>query len=60
DEHLTPEAVGRIAARAGVKMVVLTHVGPGADDETDMRHYTQGVRNMFDGPVVIARDGDEF
>nr|WP_321441589.1 MBL fold metallo-hydrolase [uncultured Hyphomonas sp.] len=60
DEHLTPQEVGRIAAQAGVKMVVLTHVGPGSDIETDMRRYTQGVRDWFAGPVVIARDGDEF
>jgi ribonuclease BN (tRNA processing enzyme) len=60
DEHLSPAEVGRLAARAGVKMVVLNHVGPGSDDETDMRQYTQGVRNLFDGAVVIARDGSEF
>ncbi|ROT97584.1 MBL fold metallo-hydrolase [Altererythrobacter sp. FM1] len=60
EEHLTPTEVGRLAARAGVKMVVLTHVGPGSDNETDMRQYTQGVRDVFDGVVVIARDGSEF
>jgi len=59
-EHLAPREVGRIAAEAGVKMVVLSHVGWGADNETDMRHYTQGVRETFSGPVVVARDGDEF
>lgn len=58
--HLSPREVGRIAAKAGVKMVVLSHVGWGADNETDMRHYTQGVRESFSGPVVIGRDGDEF
>ena len=60
EEHLTPAAVGRLAAKAGVKMVVLNHVGPGSDSETDMRQYTQGVRDEFDGVVVISRDGSEF
>lgn len=59
-EHLTPEEVGRLAKLAGVGLVVLTHVGPGLDSETDMRRYVQGVRNIFDGPVVIAGDGMEF
>ena len=27
-EHLTPEEVGKMAARAGVKTVVLTHLRP--------------------------------
>ncbi|WP_161956806.1 MBL fold metallo-hydrolase [Sphingosinithalassobacter portus] len=60
EEHLTPNEVGRLAARAGVKMVVLTHVGPGVDSEYDMRGYVQGVRDVFGGVVVIARDGSEF
>jgi ribonuclease BN (tRNA processing enzyme) len=59
-EHLTPTEVGRLATQAGVKMVVLTHVGPGSDNEADMRVYTQGVRDMFDGVVVMSRDGSEF
>ena len=60
EEHLTPREVGRLAAQAGVGLVVLTHVGPGLDSETDMRRYVQGVRDLFDGPVVIAGDGSEF
>ena len=59
-EHLTPEEIGKIANRAGVKMVVLTHFSPGFDTETDMRRYTAGVRLFFKGPVVAGRDLDEF
>ncbi|MBO9380763.1 MBL fold metallo-hydrolase [Sphingomonas histidinilytica] len=59
-EHLSPQEVGLMAKRAGVKMVILTHVGPGDDAERDMRMYTSGVRQMFSGPVVIANDGDEY
>lgn len=60
EEHLTPEEIGKIANRAGVKMVVLTHFAPGLDTETDMRTYTAGVRVFFKGPVVAGRDLDEF
>lgn len=59
-EHLAPEAIGRLAAKAGVKMVILSHIGPGEDSETDLRRYTVGVRKHYSGPVVAARDGDEF
>lgn len=59
-EHLAPEAIGRLAAKAGVKMVILSHIGPGDDSETDLRRYTAGVRKYFSGPVIAAKDGDEF
>jgi ribonuclease BN (tRNA processing enzyme) len=49
-----------MAARANVKMVVLTHVGPWKDGQTDVRAYSNGVRSQFKGPVIVARDGDEF
>lgn len=59
-EHLAPEAIGQLATRAGVKMVILSHIGPGDDGETDLRRYTAGVRKYFSGPVIAAGDGDEF
>lgn len=58
-EHLSPREVGLMAKRAGVKMVVLTHIG-GANQRKDMRGITAGVREVFSGPVIAAQDGDEF
>lgn len=59
-EHLAPEEVGKIAARAGVKMVVLTHLAPGLDETLDHSVFTTGVRKFYDGPVVAAQDLDQF
>lgn len=59
-EHLTPEAVGRLARDAQVKAVILTHLSPGGDDETDASRYTEGVRKYFSGPVIAGRDLFEF
>jgi ribonuclease BN (tRNA processing enzyme) len=59
-EHLTPEDVGTLAARAHVKTVILTHYVPGDDDETDATAFTSGVRKTFSGPVIAARDLFEF
>lgn len=59
-DHLTPAQVGRIAAAAHVKSVVLTHLVPGADRETTTSQYTDGVKQQFAGPVVAANDLDRF
>lgn len=59
-EHLVPEEIGRLAAKAGVGMVVLSHFVMGLDDETDLRAYSDGVRKYFKGPVALGRDLSEF
>jgi ribonuclease BN (tRNA processing enzyme) len=59
-DHLTPAQVGRLAATAHVKSVVLTHIVPGADDETTTSQYTDGVKQQFAGSVTAARDLDRF
>ncbi len=59
-EHLSPEEVGRMASLAHVKMVVLTHLVPGADGETDITPYVAGVRRYYSGPVILGRDLDQF
>lgn len=41
-DHFNPVEVGKIAAAAGVKSVVLTHLVPGDDGETDLSGYTRG------------------
>ena len=54
-EHSTPEEVGRVAAKAGVRLLVLSHlVSPGGGQDDDF--YTAGVRKSYSGPLVIAQD----
>jgi ribonuclease BN (tRNA processing enzyme) len=59
-QHITPEEIGKMAKKARVKMVVLTHISPGLDGEKDMSRYTAGVRKTFSGPVIAGRDLNEF
>jgi ribonuclease BN (tRNA processing enzyme) len=59
-EHLAPEELGKLARDAHVKRVILTHFSPGADSETDLSGYTQGVKRYFSGPVTAGRDLDRF
>lgn len=55
EEHTTPEDIGRLAAAAGVKKVVLTHLVPGGDIMPDSA-YSEGVSRFYSGPVEVAKD----
>ena len=59
-DHLTPTQVGELAASAGVKEVILHHLVPGSDGETDLSVYTKGIDRHFKGPVRVARDLERF
>jgi ribonuclease BN (tRNA processing enzyme) len=52
--HTLAEQVGLVAARAGVKKLVLSHLVPGAGVTDAM--WIAAVRRNFAGPVVIGRD----
>ena len=56
--HLSTEDVGKIAARAAVKTVVLSHLTWKADD--DYSTWADEVKKHFSGPVLIAKDLKEF
>lgn len=53
--HTTTEQVGQVAAAAGVKTVVLTHLVPAFPDITDAM-WEAGVRRYFTGKVIVGRD----
>ena len=60
-EHLvashTPSGeLGRIAAQAGVKTLVLSHFVPGDDPSITDAMWTAGLRDHFKGKVVVGRD----
>ncbi|MGH9281154.1 MAG: MBL fold metallo-hydrolase, partial [Acidimicrobiales bacterium] len=52
--HTPLSAVGKIAADAGVRRLVLTHFIPG-DDELPNEHWRDGVKD-FDGEVIPGHD----
>lgn len=53
--HSFPEDVGRVAAEAGVKKVVLYHFVPPDPSITD-EQWVAGVREHFKGPVIVGKD----
>lgn len=60
ETHSTTADVGRMAAEARVKMVVLSHLLPGsnrnATQEFPDTTYIEGIRQHYSGQVIIGRD----
>jgi ribonuclease BN (tRNA processing enzyme) len=60
ETHSNNADVGRMAAEAGVKTVVLTHLLPGSNRpgvaEFPDSAYIDGVRQVFPGQVIVGRD----
>jgi ribonuclease BN (tRNA processing enzyme) len=57
--HLTPDAVGALAADAGVKAVAVTHFA-GGSDPARLADYTARIRARFGGTIALANDLDRF
>jgi ribonuclease BN (tRNA processing enzyme) len=60
EEHLSPQAVGELATKAGVKSVVLTHLTPSADPNDDYARLVVQVQKYYKGDVKVAKDLARF
>jgi len=60
EEHLTPEDIGGMAARARVKTVVMTHLGATVFADDDYQRHVDEVRKYFSGQIVVAKDLMQF
>lgn len=54
--HTIPEDVGKVAAQAGVKTLVLSHFVPGSDPSITDEQWAEGVRKHFSGRIVVGKD----
>jgi len=54
--HTLPEDVGKLAAQAGVKTLVLSHFVPGDDASITDEQWAEGVRKYFKGRIVVGKD----
>jgi ribonuclease BN (tRNA processing enzyme) len=54
--HTLTEDVGKVAAAAGVKMLVLTHFVPADDPSLTDEIWLEGVRKHYSGPVLMGHD----
>ena len=60
DSHTAVEDVGRVAAAAGVKTLVLSHLVPADDPSLTDDMWIGAARAQFKGEIVVARDGMEL
>jgi ribonuclease BN (tRNA processing enzyme) len=60
EEHVTPEEVGKLAASAGVKIIVMTHLSPSPDVNDDFARYALAAKKHFSGTVLVAKDLMKF
>ncbi|MBR0692431.1 MBL fold metallo-hydrolase [Bradyrhizobium lablabi] len=56
ESHTTTEDVGRIAAAAGVKLLVMSHFVPGDDPLVTDDNWTEDVKKNFSGRILVAKD----
>ncbi len=54
--HTAVEDVGRVAAAAGVKTLVLSHLVPADDPALGEQDWLDAARPHFGGAIVVARD----
>jgi ribonuclease BN (tRNA processing enzyme) len=54
--HTLVEDVGKVAAAAGVKTLVLSHLVPADDKSITDAMWTTGARKYFRGQIVVGRD----
>jgi ribonuclease Z len=58
DDHSSVEQAAETAARAGVRMLVLTHLVPAPAGPEDEEVWRAAAAARFDGEVVVGRDLD--
>ncbi len=58
--HLTPAEVGKLAAKAGVKSLVITHYAGGTPDPSRQQNYLVEIKAHFKGAVKLAEDLDRY
>jgi ribonuclease BN (tRNA processing enzyme) len=54
--HTTAEQAGEVAARAGVKLLVLSHLVPASDPNVPDAVWIDAARRHYSGLIVVGRD----
>jgi len=60
EEHVTPEDIGKMAAKANVKAVVMTHLGPSTNPDEEYQRYVDEAKKYYSGPITLAKDLMKF
>ncbi len=60
EEHVSPDDIGKMATKAGVKAVVMTHLGPSSNPNDDYQRFVTEAKKYYSGPITIAKDLMKF
>ena len=60
EEHMTPQQVGEMAQRAGVKVLILSHLLPSTDANDDYARFKQEASLYFKGQITVGKDLMQF
>jgi ribonuclease BN (tRNA processing enzyme) len=60
EEHMTPQDVGKMAAAAGVKTLVMSHLSASGIDNDDYARFVEIASKSFSGKIIAAKDLMEF
>jgi ribonuclease BN (tRNA processing enzyme) len=60
EEHVTPDDIGRMAAKAEVKGVIMSHLGPSVNANDDYQRYIDEAKKYYSGPITLAKDLMKF
>lgn len=55
-EHITPEQAGEMAAKAGVKTLVLSHLAGAGPPGDDYARFAVAAAKAFHGKIIVAKD----
>jgi ribonuclease BN (tRNA processing enzyme) len=56
EEHMTPDDVGKMAAAAGVKTLVMSHLSASGRDNDDYVRFVTAASKFYSGRIVVAKD----
>lgn len=59
-QHLVPDELGKLAAAAKVKSLIVTHFGGASNDPKQIPELTKQIGKHYKGPIIFARDLDKF
>ena len=60
EEHVTPTDIGQMAAKAHVKAVIMSHIGPSVTPNDDYQRYIDEAKKYYSGPITLAKDLMKF
>ncbi len=58
--HMEPVVAARVAKEAGAKKLVYVHITPPLTNKATEELYLKGVRDIFDGEIILGRDRMKF